>query len=223
VRKVEHSEKITPEELTMSPDFLYFDMGNVLIYFSHEKMAQQMAQALGVESRLAWQILFSDKCGLQWAYERGELSREQFYARFCEAAAGNADIDSLDIAGSDIFAINSPMCGLASQLAAAGYALGVCSNTTLSHWNHCAGNYRVLSTAFAVHALSFRLKAMKPDPAFYHAAAKLTGAAPHRIFFADDRPENVTAAKSAGWDAVLYESASQISETLRQRGISTNF
>lgn len=210
------------------PEFIYFDMGNVLIDFSHEKMAEQMAQVVGIEPQLAWRILFEDKRGLEWAYERGELKREQFYARFCEAAGASADTatldrDTLDTAGSDIFAINAPMCGLASQLAAAGYSLGVCSNTTLSHWGHCVSHYRVLSTAFAVHALSFQVGAIKPDPAFYQAATKLTGASPNRIFFADDRPENLAAAKNAGWDAVLYESASQINQALRERGVKFNY
>jgi putative hydrolase of the HAD superfamily len=205
------------------PEFIYFDMGNVLIYFSHEKMAAQMAQVVGIEPQFAWRILFEGKRGLEWAYERGELKRHEFYAHFCEAAGGSADIETLDIAGSDIFEVNAPMCGLASQLAAAGYRLGVCSNTTHSHWGHCFNHYRVLSTAFAVYALSFELGAIKPDPAFYQAATKLTGASPGRIFFADDRPENVAAAKDAGWDAVVYESASQINGALRDRGVSTNY
>jgi FMN phosphatase YigB (HAD superfamily) len=204
-------------------EFIYFDMGNVLLYFSHEKMAEQMAQVVGIETRVAWRILFADKSGLEWNYERGELTREQFYARFCEAAGASADTETLDAVGSDIFSVNAPMCGLASQLAAAGYRLGVCSNTTLSHWSHCLSHYRVLSTAFVVYALSFQLGAMKPDPAFYHAAAKLPGVAPDRIFFADDRPENIAAAQDAGWDAVLYESASQINEALRDRGVVGNY
>jgi len=186
-------------------------------------MARQMAQVVGIEPKRAWDILFADKTGLEWAYERGELTREQFYACFCEAAGAKADIETLDIVGSDIFEINAPACGLASQLAAAGYRLGVCSNTTLSHWSHCTSHYRVLSTAFNVYALSFEIGAMKPDPAFYQGAARLTGVTPDRIFFADDRPENVTAAQKAGWDAILYESASQIADLLRFRGVTSNY
>jgi putative hydrolase of the HAD superfamily len=205
------------------PEFIYFDMGNVLIYFSHQKMAEQMAQAGDIPPQLAWQILFDGKNALQWAYERGELNRELFYQRFCEAVRTTADIDALDMAGSDIFAINAPMCGLASQLAAAGYRLAVCSNTTPSHWRHCVDRYHVLSTAFVAHALSFQIGAMKPDPAFYLAATKLAAASPSRIFFVDDRPDNVAAAKTAGWDAVLYESASQTNQALRERGVVTNY
>jgi putative hydrolase of the HAD superfamily len=74
----------------MLPQFIYFDMGNVLLRFSHERMAEQMARVTGIDPALAWRILFED--GLEWAYERGELSREQFYGRFCELAGASADI-----------------------------------------------------------------------------------------------------------------------------------
>ena len=33
----------------MKPQFLYFDMGNVLLRFSHERMAEQMARVAGID------------------------------------------------------------------------------------------------------------------------------------------------------------------------------
>lgn len=210
----------------MAPQFFYFDMGNVLLYFSHEKMAEQMARVVGIQSKQAWKILFGDALeggGLEWAYERGELTREQFYGRFCEAAGAQADVEALDPAGNDIFDLNAPIIGLVGRLAGAGYRLGVCSNTSQSHWGHCVQQYRALSTTFSVQALSFRLKAMKPEAAFYVAATKLTGVPANQVFFTDDRPENVAAAISAGWDAVLYESVTQLNEALRIRGVLINY
>jgi len=111
-------------EYGMQPQFVYFDMGNVLLPFSHEKMAEQMARVAGIESKRAWQILFED--GLEWAYERGELTREQFYGRFCESAGSWPDMTALDGAGNDIFELNAPIMGLVGRLFCAGYCLGVC-------------------------------------------------------------------------------------------------
>ena len=205
----------------MALQFFYFDMGNVLLYFSHEKMAEQMARVVGIQPSQAWKILFED--GLEWAFERGELTRDQFYGRFCEAAGARADAEALDQAGNDIFDLNAPIIGLVGRLAGAGYRLGVCSNTSQSHWGYCVRQYRALSTTFSIHALSFRLKAMKPDAAFYAAATKLTGVAANQVFFTDDRPENIAAAIAAGWDAVLYESVSQLNEALLSRGVVINY
>ena len=146
-----------------------------------------------------------------------------FYRRFCESAGASADIASLDAAGNDIFELNTPIVGLVGKLASAGYRLGVCSNTTASHWGHCTRRFSVLTTMFAVHALSYRIQAMKPDRRFYAAASELAGASPQDIFFTDDRADNVAAASAAGWDAVVFESVSQLNEALRRRGVRINY
>ena len=205
----------------MKPRFIYFDMGNVLLHFSHERMAEQMARVAGIEPALAWRILFED--GLEWSYERGELTRDEFYRRFCEAAGASADIDRLDAAGNDIFDLNAPILGPVGRLQGAGYRIGVCSNTTLSHWTYCTRRFRVLTAAFSIHALSYQLRTMKPDPQFYVAATRLAGIAPEGIFFTDDRPDNVAAAAAAGWDTIQYESVSQLNEALRNRGVVVNY
>ncbi len=207
----------------MRPQFIYFDMGNVLLRFSHEKMAEQMAAVVGIEPAEVWRILFEGQDALEWKYERGELKREEFYGRFCEASGASADIDRLDAAGNDIFELNAPIVGPLGHLAGAGFRLGVCSNTTLSHWTYCTSRFRVLTAAFSVHALSYQLRAMKPDPKFYAAAAELAGVAPEGIFFTDDRADNVAAAVAAGWDAVQYQSVSQLNEALCSRGVVINY
>jgi glucose-1-phosphatase len=201
--------------------FLYFDMGNVLLRFSHERMAEQMGRVAGIDARRVWKILFEDS--LHWAYERGELTRDQFYGRFCELAGVRPDLAALDTAANDIFELNSPIVGLVGKLVAAGYRLGVCSNTTPSHWQHCTSRFAFLTTMFPVHAISAQLGAMKPDPRFYAAAAKLADAPPQRIFFTDDRADNVAAAIAAGWDAVQFESVSQLNAVLYSRGVRINY
>ena len=203
-------------------EFLYFDMGNVLLPFSHERMAEQLAHVAGTDPHIAWRILFED--GLHWSYERGEFSREQFYSRFCEeAGVPLGDIQALDEAGNDIFQLNAPLIGLVGKLRAAGYRLGVLSNTSASHWAHCTRRFRALTSVFGVHALSYEFHALKPAAAVYAAAQKLAGVPAEQIFFTDDRPENAAAALAAGWDAVPYESVSQLNEALRQRGIRINY
>src|SRR5262245_24256136 len=151
------------------------------------------------------------------------MNAEEFYRRFCLAADASADFGALDSAGNDIFELNTPIVGLVGKLVAAGYRIGVCSNTTASHWAHCTGRFALLTTMFPVHALSCRIGAMKPDPRFYAAAGELARVSPQQIFFTDDRADNVAAAAKAGWDAVLFESVSQLNEALRRRGIVVNY
>jgi FMN phosphatase YigB (HAD superfamily) len=210
----------------MLPQFIYFDMGNVLLRFSHARAAEQMARVAGVPVERMWQVVFEE--GLEAKYERGDLTRAEFYNRVCEAVGarpgtGAIDIDALDHAGNDIFELNVPIVALVGHLFANGFRLGVFSNTSASHWQHCTGKFAILSAVFCVHALSYRLRAMKPEPAAYAAAARLAATPPERIFFTDDREENVAAARLAGWDAVRYESVVQLHEQLRRRGLIMNY
>jgi glucose-1-phosphatase len=206
----------------MEPRFVYFDLGNVLLRFSHERAAEQMARAAGVSSERAWQVLFNEG-GLEWAYERGNLTREQFYARFCEAVGSRPASDALEHAASDIFELNVPIVALVGHLYATGHSLGIFSNTSPSHWEFCVRRFAILASMFRVQALSFRLHALKPEPAAYAAAARLAGRPPQEIFFTDDRADNVAAARAAGWDAVLFESAGQLHAELRGRGLRFNY
>jgi len=205
----------------MQPSFLFFDLGNVLCRFSHERMARQMAEAAGIAPERAWQILFDE--GLEWAYERGELTPEAFHAAFCQRAGANVPADRLEAAGNDIFELNVPIVALLGNLSLAGCRMGVLSNTSPSHWRHCTERFAILNTQFALHVLSYECGAIKPDRKIFECAVQRVGLPPERLFFVDDRPDNVAAAAAAGWDAVVYHSVSQLNEALRSRGIVTNF
>ena len=47
--------------------------------------------------------------------------------------------------------------------------------------------------------VSGRMKVIKPDPAIYEMVEADCGIAPERLFFIDDRTENIEAAKARGW------------------------
>jgi FMN phosphatase YigB (HAD superfamily) len=205
----------------MRPGFVYLDMGNVLLRFSHQRMAEQMAAVCGRPVEAIRHILFDD--GLLWAFERGELAAETFFERFCQALDVHPCREALAQAASDIFDLSVPMVGLVGKLYAAGLPLGLFSNTSPWHWQYCVRRFGVLPTMFRVHALSFELGAMKPEPTAFEKAAQLAGMPPEAIFFTDDRPDNVAAAQRAGWDAILFQSPTALHEALRQRGIRLSY
>jgi FMN phosphatase YigB (HAD superfamily) len=205
----------------MRPGFVYLDMGNVLLRFSHQRMAEQMAAVCDRPVEEIRKLLFDN--GLLWAFERGELGQDEFFAHFCRAMDVNPSPGVLAQAASDIFELCVPMVGLVGKLYAAGLPLGLFSNTSPWHWQYCLERFGTLRTMFGVHALSFDLGAMKPEPAAFERAARLAQVPPEAIFFTDDRPDNVAAARQAGWDAVLFQSPTALHEALRQRGILLSY
>lgn len=200
------------------PELIYFDLGNVLLLFDHHRAARQMAEVAGLSERQVWDVVFGSD--LERRYECGELDCQGFYREFCALTGTSPDFDALRHAAAAIFEVNEPIASLVQRLHAHGRRLGILSNTCAAHWDYCTdGRYRFLNDCFSVHALSYKLKAMKPDPRIYVRAAELAGVAPQHIFFTDDRPENVAGAQQAGYDAVLFQSADQLAADLAQRGI----
>ena len=94
----------------MRPKFIYFDLGNVLLRFSRQRQFRQMAEAVGTTTEKAEAAFF--QTGLYEAYERGELTTEQVYDRFCGELGVNCDIARLQHAGNDIFWPNTSMIPL---------------------------------------------------------------------------------------------------------------
>ena len=66
---------------------------------------------------------------------------------------------------------------------------------------------------------SARVKLIKPEPAIFALAAQRFGVAPSELVFLDDHPPNVTAARSAGWQALVFRDALQCEQALRQAGL----
>lgn len=208
-----------------TPSFLYFDMGNVLLKFSHRRGAEQMAAVTGLPEETVYRIVYgaTGENGLHWNFERGEFTADEFYDRFYQLAgckptsAGRADLAR---ACNDLFTLNEPMLPLVAALKQAGRRIGVLSNTSCEHWDFVTAKFPQIMSLFPLHALSCALKLMKPDPAIYARAAELCETPPGEIFFTDDRPENVAAARAAGWDAVVFTGAEPLRTALVERGLS---
>lgn len=205
----------------MQPKFLYFDLGKVLVNFSIDQMLAQVGAAAGMPADEVRAVVFGS--GLWRDHEAGQLSDRQFYEAFCTATGSRPDYDALAAAATEIFEFNWPMLPLVTQLQQAGYPMGILSNTCAMHWDYCVDRYRVVADGFGVHALSYRLKAVKPEVAIFHAAAELAGVRPEEIFFVDDMPEHVAGARSVGFDAVQYTTTAVLAAELRQRGIRFNY
>jgi putative hydrolase of the HAD superfamily len=205
-----------------SKPFLYFDMGNVLVMFSHERMAAQMAAVAGIEPKRAWEILFGGDLSIR--HETGTITNHEFYDEFCRSAgAANVDRAALDRAACDIFWLHTPLVALCGRLNAAGYRLGVLSNTNDAHWRWVTKRFSYLTTMFDVAAMSFEIGVMKPDGRIYHEAARMAGVDPADVFYTDDRAENIAGAQAAGFDAVLFTTPAALSADLWKRGIVANY
>lgn len=205
----------------MAIDFIYFDLGMVLLNFSVERMLRQMGVASGLEPARVKEILFGRN--LHDQYERGQITTAEYYEAFCQAAGTRPSCQALTHAGSNIFELNASMIAVVAQIKAAGYRTGILSNTCEAHWEFCHRHYHILRDCFEVYALSYELKAAKPEAAIFHRAAELAGVAPQKILFTDDLAGHIAGAQAAGFNAVQYTSTPELVAAMRQHGLRFNY
>lgn len=204
--------------------FVFFDLGNVILHFSHQSMVDQVAEVTGISAEKVQTHLFDS--GLENRYETGDLNSQEFFDAFSESICSRSDeviecdCESFIEACGNIFWLNEPIVPVVSQLWTANIPLGILSNTCEAHWNVARRNFPLIDSFFDTMITSYQSRSMKPDLKIYHDAITASGVKADQIFFTDDKPENISAAKDAGIDAVLFESAAGLMQALRSREIN---
>ncbi len=201
-------------------DFIYFDLGKVILDFDHQVGCQQVAKLANLSAEQVQLALFES--GLEVRYETGLVNDEQFHAKFREITGSSISKSDLLVSMSDIFSPNLAIFPLIAQLRAANFPLGILSNTCRAHWDLVFQRYTILRDFFTPYILSYEVNSMKPDATIYQRAIEMAGCNVQQCFFVDDKQENVEAANAAGMDAVLYHSVPRLIQELVERGVEIN-
>lgn len=193
-----------------------FDMGNVLLHFSHDRMCQQMGTLCGKTGDDLRRLLLDS--GVQWEFERGMMSAEEFHRRFQEMVGTMVDFDKLIIAASDIFELNRPMTGILQSLKDQSLRLVLFSNTSVWHYEFIKKRFEILDY-FDEHVVSFEVGAIKPEPEMYQAGLRAIRCTPQECFYTDDIPRYIEASRKHGFDAEVFTDPDRLRRQLAARGI----
>ena len=198
---------------------IIFDLGNVIVPFDFKLGYTRIAELCGCPaSEIPLRIRAT---GLVQPFETGQISAEQFvravsaalglnatYAEFCELWTSVFLADTL---------IPEPLlAGLRER-----YRLLLLSNTNPIHFSMIHSNYPLLGH-FHDYVLSYEIGAAKPEAKIYQEALRRAACRPEECFFIDDMPINVDAARQHGMEAVQFQSAEQLENELRARGVLWN-
>jgi len=194
----------------MAIDVVIFDIGNVLVEWHPEATFDRL---IGPERRHA---LFTN-VDIAAMNDRVDLGEE-----IADVVREAADLhpeyrDDLMLWHSnwaDMFAPEIPLSGvLLRALRARNFPVMALSNFGTSTLELADRMYPVL-TEFDRRFVSGHLRMMKPDPAIYAEVETETGIDPARIFFTDDRDENIAVAAGRGWQTHLFEHPQGLAERL---------
>jgi putative hydrolase of the HAD superfamily len=195
-----------------------FDMGNVLVHFCHQRMCRQIADLAQTSEEIVRDLLM--RGSLQWDFERGLLTEEEFFAELRGRLQFSAEITREEFvrAGSDIFTLNASLIPVLDELRALGHRLVLLSNTSVSHFEFVQNEFDVLSR-FDDFVLSFKVGAMKPERRIFEVAGMKIGCPPEQCFYTDDIAAYIEAGRSYGFQAEQFTTTESFVGQIGHRGI----
>ena len=194
----------------------FFDMGNVLVHFSHDRMCKNFAELCGLEVSRVQQFLIAEQ--RQWMMERGELSEQDFLEQLQELCGRSLSLADVQQAAADIFWLNESIVPVLQRLKAVGQRLVLLSNTSVTHVRFIERHFSVLEYLDA-RVVSYEVGAMKPDERIFQAALAQAQCAAGDCFYTDDIAAYTEAAAAFGIHVHTYRQTDLLVAELTRLGV----
>ena len=202
-------------------EFVYFDLGNVLVSFDPNIACNNFVEKFGVGKQQAWEAIYES--GFQDRFEHGQISSEEFaeqsrrlFGRDAECMPTAALLDAV----SDMFTPIDLMAEVLNRVKENGFGVGLLSNTCHAHWDWIRRQSFLMNQfRFDATVLSFEEGAMKPDSVIYRTAEERSGVPAKSLLFLDDKPENISAALSRDWHANCCLGGQEAVQALQDFGV----
>jgi glucose-1-phosphatase len=193
-----------------------FDLGKVIIPFDFKRGYQGLENVCGYPAaEIPRRIATTD---LVQRFESGLVDPKDFVEQLSRVLDLHINYDQFCQIWSSIFLPDPLIPESLLEGISKRYRLLLLSNTNAIHFDMLEKSYPLLRH-FHHMVLSYRVGAMKPEPAIFREAIARAECRPDECFFTDDIAEYVAAAKREGIDAVQFESRAQIEQELLARGV----
>lgn len=201
----------------MPIDAVIFDIGNVLIEWHPETYYDR---TIGEDRRKAM-FAAVDLHGMNDRVDMGEGFKEVIYETAEHYPEWRAEIRDWH---DNWIQLAQPMIPRSVRLLRALRAKGVpvfaLTNFGVESYAYAQTQYDFLNE-FDREYVSGRLQVIKPAVAIYEAVENDSGISPDRLLFADDRDDNIEAAKARGWHTHLFEGPDAWADRLVTEGLLT--
>jgi len=194
---------------------VYFDLGNVLVFFSYPKMLEQVAHCTGLDAEKIKRLFFDRN--LRETYETGQIDSSELYSVFHSISPRSFSFRDFMHALSDIFIPNTALWPIVERLKKEGIRLVLLSNTSDCHFNRIYSDYPICHL-FDHKILSYEVGACKPDPLIFEKALAVSNCSPQECFYTDDIPEYIASARKTGLDGELFTDVPTLCSHLIDRG-----
>ena len=203
---------------------IVFDWGGVILRICRSFAEGATAAGLDVRDGLTDPQMHDVRRAIGKQYQVGEIDDDAFFAAVSDSMNGVYTPDEI-AAVHDAWLLGEydGVADLVDALHTASIETALLSNTNARHWGRREQDFPTAGRLRHQHA-SHLLRLAKPDVAIYHAFAEVTRREPGELLFFDDLPENVDAARAAGWRSECIDhqgdTAAQMRTHLAAHGIS---
>lgn len=200
---------------------IVFDWAGVLFHWQPQRLVQRTLPEHVPDEAAAkrWVHDIFQGYGGDWAaFDRGVVEVPALVARIA-ARTGLSEAEVQRVVNA-VPAELQPMpdtVALLCRLHAHGRRLHFLSNMPMPYADHLEREHDFLR-CFESGVISARVQQIKPERGIFDTAARLFGARPAELLFIDDVPDNVLAARRAGWQALQFVDAADCEAQLRARG-----
>jgi 2-haloacid dehalogenase len=200
----------------MQAQAVVFDVGRVLFQW---QLRALFSKLIADRQELAW--FLDNVVTEQWHFQhdRGRPLAEMLPERIAEFPAYEAHIRAYAERFNET--VPGPVDGthaIVERLHARGVPLFCLTNFGDELWARFRPTQPIFDL-FADVIVSGTEKVAKPDPAIYAITEARSGFAGGQVFFADDNPDNIVAARACGWQAHMFTDAARLEVALIEAGL----
>ena len=206
-----------------SIEVILFDLGNVILPFSHYQIAEKLSyfsqRKEFQDPQRIFSYLFDFEKGSVNGYEVGKVSSIQFFKSLKEYLHLSLSFEEFIPIWNDIFTEDQEVSEIIRSLKGKK-RLGLISNTNPLHFDYILSKFSVIHI-FDKWILSHEVGFKKPDVHIFQKAMEWASVEPRKILLIDDMKKHVEVAVSLGMQGIHFISAQQLKEELYIRLIST--
>lgn len=195
---------------------IYLDLGKVIIDFDYCVAAREIEKLTPLSLAGIGQVL-SDSELIQ-EYETGRVSSHEHYRKVCRMLQMDVSMEQFQRLWGSMFLPEPLLSEALLEGLKQRYRLILLSNTNEIHFDYVIQKYPILRH-IEERMLSYEVGCMKPHPEIFRIAIERAAVPPRDIFFADDRAENIEAAREAGLQAYQFHSEERLKQDMQRAGI----
>ncbi len=187
-----------------------FDLGNVIICFDHMIAAKKIAKYCDRSPREIYDLFFYSD--LTEKFDSGKIDEDEFFNEVKKVLNLNGlDKSEFYKIWNDIFWENPKVAELIADVKRYYDKFFIISNVNKPHFEYIWRKFPVVREADEI-ILSYEIGVLKPASEIYKTAIEKAQCLPFEVFYTDDRPELVAAARKMGLVAEVFKGV----ETIRQ-------